>query len=103
MAMCMDPIDRKARQRAWRDGQRTAVRTSLPLSDPDMEALFDMLDARLTISGCDHTRRYTDAWLAEQGHQMVQVHRWLDDHGGYCDCEALANAEQAWREATGRR
>jgi hypothetical protein len=26
---------------------------------------------------------------------------WLHDNGGYCDCEALANAEEAWEAAIG--
>ena len=24
---------------------------------------------------------------------------WLHENGGSCDCEALANAEEAWQEA----
>jgi hypothetical protein len=67
-----------------------------------MEALFDMLDERLPLDGCDHTRRLTDAWLTERSHPVDRVHCWLDDNGGFCDCEVLANSEQAWRGATRR-
>jgi hypothetical protein len=72
------------------------------MNDADMEAFFNMLDRRLPQVGCDHSRRLTDAWLRERGQPVEQVHRWLDDSGGFCDCEALANSEQAWREATRR-
>jgi hypothetical protein len=73
----------------------------IPLPDDEMEALFDRLDDRLSEEGCEHSRRLTDAWLAERGHPVEPVHRWLDDTGGFCDCEVLANSEPAWREATG--
>jgi hypothetical protein len=58
---------------------------------------------RLPEAGCAHTRGLTDAWLTDHGHSIAEVHQWLDDNGGFCDCEVLANSEQAWREATGRR
>ena len=64
-----------------------------------MEALFGMLDEALSEQACDHTRRLTDAWLAQRGHAVEPVHRWLDDTGGYCDCEVLMNSEQAWQDA----
>jgi hypothetical protein len=98
----MDKADKKARLRTWREEQRDTAKASLPLSDSDMEALFDMLDQRLPDAACDHSRRLTDAWLAEHGHPIDQVHRWLDDNGGFCDCEVLANSEEAWRAGTRR-
>ncbi|MFZ0731719.1 MAG: hypothetical protein WAM79_05290 [Candidatus Sulfotelmatobacter sp.] len=30
---------------------------------------------------------------------LLQQLRWLNDNGGHCDCEALANAEQVVKEA----
>ncbi len=64
-----------------------------------MQALFDMLDAELPQRGCDHTLRFVRAWLSRQGLNVASVEAWLHENGGHCDCEALANAEQAWREA----
>jgi hypothetical protein len=98
----MDKVDKKARLRAWREGKRDAARARLPLDHSETEALLDMLDTELPRSGCNHTRRLTDAWLQERGHSIEEVHRWLDDNSGFCDCTVLANAEQAWRFASGR-
>jgi hypothetical protein len=96
----MDKVDRKAPLRAWREQQRHAARARLPLPDPEMEALFDILDQRLSEVACDHTRRLTDAWLTSRGHAVDPVHLWLDETGGFCDCEVLMNSEEVWREAT---
>jgi hypothetical protein len=64
-----------------------------------IQALFDMLDVTFPRLGCDHTLRLTLAWLEQQGIPAEPVISWLHNNGGHCDCEALANAEQAWREA----
>ena len=73
----MKKDDKRARLKEWREQQRDTERKSLPLPDADMERLFDMLD-------------------------LDQIHAWLDQHGGFCDCEVLANSEEAWRFASGR-
>jgi hypothetical protein len=99
----MNAEEKKARRRAYRDQERQAARSRLPLDDPEMEALFDMLDDELPRKGCDHTRTLTDAWLMARGHPTAGVHRWLDENHGFCDCEVLANCEEAWRSATRRR
>ena len=84
----------------WKAEQRAAAREKLPLTNGQMRALFDMLDAELPRNACDHTLRLTRAWLESKGLQGDPVVAWLRVNGGHCDCEALANAEQAWRDAT---
>ena len=96
----MDKADKAQKLRAWRAKQRETSRTLLPLDDVEMKALFDMLDLSLQKQDCDHSRGLTDAWLRDRGHSLDVVHRWLDDNGGFCDCEVLANSEGAWLEAT---
>jgi hypothetical protein len=67
-----------------------------------MRGLFDMLDRELPRKGCDHSRRLTSAYLAEHGLASEQFSQWLDKHGGFCDCEVLANVEPFWLELTRR-
>jgi hypothetical protein len=74
---------------------RQRRREALPLPTDQLRALFDMLDAALSEHGCDHTRRLTEAWIAKHGHPRDPVLAWLDSTGGYCDCEVLANSEEA--------
>ena len=55
----------------------------LPLSEPQMQTLFDMLDAELPLQGCDHTLRLVRRWLSEQGLAIEPVERpeavqWID-------------------------
>ena len=53
------------------------------------------LEDSLKESPCDHTRAKTEKWLREQA--VSNVKRTMDamrNHGGYCDCEVLANVVQ---------
>jgi len=97
-----DRKDKRSRKEAldrWKADQRAAARAKLPLPNKQMQAFFDMLDVEFPRKGCDHTLRLTRAWLAENGLPVEAVITWLQENGGYCDCGALANAEEAWRDA----
>jgi hypothetical protein len=90
----MDAAKKKRLKTQWRDQQRKSAQAALPLSVTDLKAMFDMLDVELPQTGCDHTRRLTEAWLRSRGHDVESVFAWLDTQGGYCDCEVLANVEE---------
>jgi len=96
----MDHARKKQLKDQWREQQRRAALTALPLPVPELKAMFDMLDAELPRKGCDHSRRLTHAWLASRGHEVQRVLTWLDTQGGYCDCEILANVEERVGDAT---
>ena len=91
--------NRKAALAAWKAQQRAAARDRFPLPAAQLSALFDTLDAELPRRGCDHTLRLVREWCARAGAEARPVEAWLHDNGGHCDCEALANAEQAFQEA----
>ena len=98
-------LDKKSRKEAldrWKAEQQAAARAALPLPDDQMQALFDMLDVEFPQQGCDHSLRLTRAWLIASNIPVEPVVDWLNANGGYCDCEALANSEEAWLAATGR-
>jgi hypothetical protein len=99
MAHRPDKRNRKKALDLWKAQQRAASRAKLPLPNPQMQALFDMLDTELPQRGCDHTLRLVRACLSRQRLDVASVEAWLHENGGHCDCEALANSEQAWREA----
>jgi hypothetical protein len=97
-----DRLEKRHRKEAldrWKAQQRATARGKLLLPDAQLQALFDWLDAELPQRKCDHTLRLSREWLAEQNIEVAPVEAWLRENGGYCDCEALANAAQAWREA----
>ena len=88
---------RKAMVRAQTAAQYAREEARLPLPKSTTKALFDAVDAGLVKTGCDHTLRHTIAFLQ---HDLPQepVIAWLAEHGGYCDCEVIANVEDRWGE-----
>ncbi|MFL5540425.1 MAG: DUF2695 domain-containing protein [Longimicrobiaceae bacterium] len=95
--MAKDP-DRKAKLRAWKEGQRAAREAGRRLSDRDLRELFDHLDQALE-GGCDHTLAHTRHYLQSRGLDEETVLPWLAEYGGHCDCEVLANVGSEWDEA----
>lgn len=94
-----DKQQRKELLHSIRAKQRAEARAKLPMSDELMQALFDSLDAQLGRAGCDHSLRCVEAWAAENQVDVSKLLEWCRDHGGYCDCEVLANCEQQWEDA----
>jgi Protein of unknown function (DUF2695) len=64
-----------------------------------MKALFDYIDKRLSASECDDTPRFTIEFIRAQSLSEEAVLDWLEEAGGYCDCEAINNAEQVLEDA----
>lgn len=90
----MNVDDKKKKLKAWKNDQKSAARAEFPLSAESLEALFDSLDTALVEYGCDHSYRFTREFLQQAGHTESIVVPWLQNHGGNCDCEVLANVEQ---------
>jgi hypothetical protein len=90
----VDNKQKKALRHALRDEERAQSRAAFPIAPDALGALFDALDEALSDQSCDHTRRFTKAWLESRGHPIELTFAWLDEHGGFCDCEVLANVEQ---------
>ena len=67
----------------------------MPISLVYLGQLFDYLDVELE-DGCDHTPRITTAFLTSKDLSPENILPWLQDQGGFCDCEILANAEESW-------
>ena len=63
------------------------------LTANEAAALFAHLDICLQDVGCNHTHRFTLEWLDQHvnfmQHEAVLAE--IEDMGGYCDCEVLAN------------
>jgi hypothetical protein len=91
--------NKKEALKQWKAKHRAEARAKLPLPNEQMQAFFDMLDVELPKQGCDHSLRLTRAWLEVQHLPVEKVMSWLNENGGFCDCEALANAEECWRDA----
>lgn len=71
------------------------------LSLEQVESLFEYVEAQLDETGCDHSRRHTEQWLAlnvvEDLHEAILTE--MEDMGGYCDCEVLMNCYEDYEDA----
>ncbi len=76
--------------------ERANTIKQMPLSFQDLAALFDYLDEKLDIEGCDHTPKMTRVFLENRKLDAGKILPWLEAYGGYCDCEVLANVEDSW-------
>ncbi|WCE05530.1 DUF2695 domain-containing protein [Pseudoxanthomonas sp. JBR18] len=85
------PIVREIAER-----QRAETIASMPTSQDQLSQLFDYLDSALAVA-CDHSLKLTRQFLQTYGLPEATVIPWLGEHGGYCDCEVLANVEQGWQ------
>lgn len=86
-------------KKAWREQERQKLSASTPMPPKDLRELFDHLDQEIG-SGCDHTLRLTTEFLQKRGLDVDRVLPWLREHGGYCDCEVLANVEDTFGNIT---
>jgi hypothetical protein len=98
----MDRTEKKRRVEEWAQQQRSAARATFPLTDPQLPALFDLVEEHVGAEGCDHSRRFTESWLSGNGIAAEPVLSWLADHGCYCDCEVVANAQEDWQSSRER-
>lgn len=98
----MSNKDRKRELKAaFKAKELEALEASMPLSKEDLRGLFEHLDSELA-SGCDHTANKTLAYLRSHSLSPERIVPWLQELGGYCDCEVLANVEQQFEKILGK-
>jgi Protein of unknown function (DUF2695) len=98
----MPDQDEKARRKqllhSQREKQRQEIRDGLPVPAAMMKALFTYVDRRLSSSECDDTLRHVSEFIRANDLPAESVTVWLQDKGGYCDCEVF-NAEEVLEDA----
>ena len=99
MAERLDKQKRKELLAAAKVKARLEAQSQFPATNEIIGEFFDMLDHELSQQTCDHSLRLSTQWLNENGINIEPFLQWLRDNGGYCDCEALGNVEEHWREA----
>jgi hypothetical protein len=80
---------------------RAEAEARMPLPKATLRDLFDVLDERLSLTGCDGTRWHTRVFLQERHLPAEPILAWLLEYGGGCDCEVLGNVEEGWGEIVG--
>jgi len=96
------PLIKKRQLEVWAQlsgEERRRFLESLPATKEQIEDLFDFLDVHLQEESCIHNLRYTMRFLMERRLDMPKIMSWLNENGGYCDCEVLQNIEPSWFRA----
>ncbi len=79
-----------------KEKERMQFIASVPAPKSLVRELFEYLDR--SDDPCDATLSQTLGFLKERGLPEERVVPWLEDHGGYCDCEVLYNVEDVWNQ-----
>jgi len=85
-------------KQALRQAEHERFRAALPLSPDLLRAMFSFIDEQLAERDCDNTLRLALHFLSERRLDADLVVEWLENLGGYCDCEVLANVEERFVE-----
>jgi len=102
----MGDADKERLKQQWKAQQRAAALAALPLPVAELQAMLAAIEAELESQDCSNHRDLTNRWLAARGHDAEKVGAWLEEHGGYCDCEVVENLLGAvddlarWQRAT---
>lgn len=95
--------DEKARRKEilhfQREQKRRLIREGLPVPAPMMKALFDFINKKLASSECNHSLYHANEFIKVNRLPKDAVISWLEKAGGYCDCEAIYNAEELLEDA----
>lgn len=93
----MNSADRD-RKKAWKEQERHRAQAAFPLTNELLESLFASVEAQIDKEGCDHTHRFTDKWVSEHKQPRIPIFEWIEEHGGFCDCEVVANTRDHWEQ-----
>jgi Protein of unknown function (DUF2695) len=74
---------------------------SLPTTRENIEELFVHLNECLGEEFCKHDMEHTIKFLMKKGINVPKMMTWLNENGGYCDCEILKTVEDDWEEVFG--
>ena len=91
----MEKSKRKEILKAIKEKELAEFRQNLPMSEDKFIRLFELLVAELHAHVCDHSLKLTKQILSNLCvKDVLSVLAWLQEQGGYCDCEVMMNVEE---------
>ncbi|KZN39327.1 hypothetical protein N480_00430 [Pseudoalteromonas luteoviolacea S2607] len=86
----MDKEQKKKLKTQFKQNEHKKLIASLPLSIELLKELLSFLN-RENDPNCDHTLRETTDFLISRNLNPDKIIPWLNEHGGFCDCEVIFN------------
>ncbi len=86
----MNKEQKKKLKAQYKQNEQDEIRASIPMGIDELKDLFSYLN-RESAPACDHTLKETIEFLKSKQLNLEVVVPWLDEHGGFCDCEVIYN------------
>lgn len=94
----MNKLEKKKLIEKYKNHQKQIFEKSLPMDRELFFKLFDYLDERLEIRKCNHDFSLTEEFFKDKDIDITKVLEFLEENGGYCDCEVIFNVEEKFEE-----
>ena len=94
----MNKLEKKKLIEKYKNYQKQIFEKSLPIDRELFFQLFDYLDERLEKRGCNHDFTLTEEFFKDKDIDFTKVLEFLEENGGYCDCEVIFNVEEKFEE-----
>ncbi|HEY0049168.1 MAG TPA: DUF2695 domain-containing protein [Pyrinomonadaceae bacterium] len=94
MTTISEKIRRNQIKRTIKNSEREEILKTLPVQPGVLRKCFDFLNERLSKNGCDDTLNFTLEFIQKNNLPQGDLTYWLENNGGFCDCEVLANVEE---------
>ncbi len=82
-------------KKALKNEERLRFRNSLPAEPTVIRDFFEFLDPE---QRCDNRLTRTLQYIEQRNLPKNTFINWLNENGGFCDCEVLFNVEEVWDE-----
>ena len=86
----MDKEEKRRLKAQFKKNEQDALRASIPMGIVELKDLLSYLN-RADAPECDHTLKETMEYVKSKSLDPDKIVPWLNEHGGYCDCEVISN------------
>jgi hypothetical protein len=74
---------------------------TLPAGQVTISEMIDNIEDALHDSECNHSLQHAMRFMMENRLDFPKLTGWLNENGGYCDCEVLKQIAPKWRARFG--
>jgi hypothetical protein len=82
---------RNTLKKSYKTNEREKILSNLPVSLELLKSLFNWVGNQLEKQDCDQTFKFTQNFIEQNNLPEDTLLEWLQNQGGYCDCEVLGN------------